>query len=315
MKIAARLSRALLVALGLQVPSDAISEVSWEKAISSVEEKSAKYFAYAYDLGSGYPGTALNGIGSDRHICAIAGRMLGFHDEIAEAETFESPAMTPDADPYQLMEHSMFLDAWVASARSAVEMTEIQRKNLWNLECLGKHGIPTTAYIDDPELKGDFSVDGTRLVVYGDIDLGFYERFREALDENPLVTKVALGSAGGNVMGALLSGIEIRKRGLSTTLYGPCYSACPLVFMGGETRTIWMGPGPHLGFHRVYTRSGEVPLDDEVYTHISNYLLNMGVDPRPVLGWMMRAGADDMHEPSLDEFCAPKVATWVQRVC
>jgi len=315
MKTPTPFARILLVVLGLQFPAAATAETSWEKAIEAVEAKSSEYFDYAFELGSGYPGTALNGIGSDRHICAITGRMLGFHDEIHEAETFDSPAMTTDADPFALMEHSVFLDAWVASARTALGMTETQRKSLWNLECPGKHGIPTTAFIDDPELQGDFSVDGGRLMVYGDIDLGFYERFVEALDKNPAVTEVSLGSAGGNVMDALLSSLEIRKRGLGTTLYGPCYSACPLVFMGGESRTIWMGPGPHLGFHRVYTTAGEVPLDDEVYTYLSEYMVAMGVDPVPVLGWMMRAGMNEMYEPALDDFCAPKVATWVQRIC
>lgn len=299
----------------LLTPASALAEISWEKAITAVEEKSSEYYDYAMSLGSGHPGTALNGIGHDQHICAITGRMLGFREEIEEAETLDEPPLSPDVDPMEIMIHAVTLDAWVAAARRAVELTENQKKSLWNLECVGKHGIPRSAYLDDPELKGDFSINGDTLVVYGDIDSGFHERFGDALDANPDIVQVALGSAGGSVYDALLAGVTIRERGLSTTLHGPCFSACPLVFMGGVKRTIWMGPGPHLGFHRVYNGTGEVPLSDDVYMHITEYLLRMDVNPAAVVGWMIKAGQYDMFEPDLEDLCPPKVATWVQRMC
>ncbi|MEO1538668.1 MAG: hypothetical protein AAFR73_13180 [Pseudomonadota bacterium] len=313
MKNTSTLARVLI--LGFLFPSSALAEISWDSAIDAVTEKSSRYYEYALGLGSGHPGSALHGIGHDRHICAISGRMLGFMDEIEQAETFEDPPLAPSSDPFELMEHSLFLDSWVAAANRAVAMTESQRKSLWNLECIGKHGIPRTAFIDEPELKGDFSVLENTLVVYGDIDGGFYNRFRATLDANPGVEMIALGSTGGSVLEAISSGLEIRKRGLSTTLHGPCFSACPLVFMGGERRAIWMGPGPHLGFHRVYTPLGEVALDDKVYLQIAEYLSAMGVDPIPVLEWMARAGSSEIFEPGLEQLCEPRVATWVQRVC
>jgi hypothetical protein len=315
MNISAPFARILLMALGLQLPAIASAEISWEQAIVSVEEKSSKYYSYAMDQGSGHPGTALNGYEHDRHICAITGRMLGFREEILEAETLDETPLSPDVDPMEIMLHAVSLDAWVAAARRAIELTENQKKSLWNLECLGKHGIPRTASIDDPELKGDFSINGDTLVVYGDIDRGFSDRFRVALDAHPDVLHVALGSAGGSVYDALLAGVAIRERGLTTTLHGPCFSACPLVFMGGVKRTIWMGPGPHLGFHQVYNASGEVPLSDDVYMHISEYLLRMGINPAAVVGWMIKAGQHEMFEPDLEDLCPPKVATWVQRIC
>jgi len=277
-KLITVIARALIIVLGVNLPSFALAKISWDDAIEAVSEESLKYYDFALGLGSGHPGSALNGIGHDRHICAIIGRMLGFRDEITEAETFDSPSLVPEADPFELMEHSVFLDSWVAAARRAVAMTDNQKKSLWHLDCIGNHAIPRTAYIDEPELKGDFSVLENTLVVYGNIDSGFHDRFRAALDANPEVDLVALGSAGGSVVDAILSGFDIRKRGLSTTLHGPCFSACPLVFMAGETRTIWMGPGPHLGFHRVYTTLGEVPLDNDDYRQIAEYLAAMDVN-------------------------------------
>ncbi len=91
------------------------------------------------------------------------------------------------------------------------------------------------------------------LLVYGNIDSGFYDHFRAALDANPGVESIGLRSADGSVADALLSGLEIRKRGLRKTVHGPCFSACPLVFISGGLRAIWENQGSHLGFYRVYT--------------------------------------------------------------
>lgn len=293
-----------------------IGETSWEDVIRAVDEKSKMYFEYALGLDpTAYPGTALNGIGHDRHVCAIVGRMLGFREEIKEAETFQDPPLTPDANPMELTQHSVFLQSWIAAAKRAVAMTENQKVSLWNLECLGEHGIPRKAQIEVPGVVGDFSRLGDTLVVYGNIDAGFFERFVGALDENQGVQEVALGSAGGSVSDAILSGLEIRKRGLSTTLQGPCYSACPLVFVGGETRMIWSGPGPYLGFHQLYTSKGAVPQSDPVYERVAVYLNAMGVDQETVIPWMLSAAPSDIFEPELESLCSSGVATWVQRVC
>lgn len=147
----------------------------------------------------------------------------------------------------KIMINAVTLDAWVVAARRVIELTESQKKSLCKLECLGKHGISRSAMIDEPDLKGDFSINGDTLV-YGDIDSEFHESFRDALNAHPDVLQVALGSADGSVYDPLLAGVEIRTRGLGTTLHGSCFSASPLDFMGGVKRTIWMGPGPHLGF-------------------------------------------------------------------
>lgn len=310
-----KLAGSLLICLTVIFPASLSADTSWKSAIEAVSKKSGRYYDYALSLGSGHAGSALHGIGHDRHICAIVGRMLGFRAEIQEAETFEDPPLTPKADPYELMVHSLFLDSWVAAARRAISMTERQKKSLWNLECIGSHGIPKTAFIAEPGLVADFSISGETLVVYGDIDAEFYWRFLKILSQNSQIETVALGSAGGSVVDAMLAGLEIRNRGLETTLHGPCFSACPLVFMGGTQRIIWMGPGPHLGFHRVYSSSGEVSTDDKIYWQIADYLTAMGVDPKTVLRWMLSAGPNEIFEPRLDQLCKPGVATWVQRVC
>lgn len=306
--------KAIIIALIL-LPSPLLSGTSWEEAIELVREKQSNYYGYALKLGSGHPGTALNGLNHEIHICAIVGRMLGFIDEIKHAETIEDPPLIPEANPHELMAHSVSLDSWVAAALRATAMTQQQKKSLWNLECIGRHGIPIHSFISDPGLDGDFSVLGNSLVVYGNIESGFYSRFKQVLDVHPEITEIALGSAGGSVADAILSGLEIRRRGLSTNLHGPCFSACPLIFMGGADRMFFSGPGQFLGFHRVYNDLGEVPLDHEIYRKLSSYMVAMGVDPVPVLQWMANAGPDEIFEPQLEKLCEVGVATWISRAC
>jgi hypothetical protein len=289
--------------------------ISWDAAIEAVREKQNEYFEYALGLGSGYPGTALNGLGADQHRCAIAGRILGFNEEIRSAETLEDPPMTPIADPMELMSHAMTLDAWIASAEYVLSLSETARKSLWDLECVGNFGIPSSAYIGELNGPTDFTARDQTLYVYGDIDQGFADRFKSALELNSGVTQVALGSAGGSVVDAIRAGLMIRERGLGTVLVGPCYSACPLVFAGGVRRIIWMGATPTLGFHQVSINGLAVPSDDQSYDLIRLYLAEMGVSPEIVIGWMLSAPPAEIYEPPLDELCMPNLATWIQRTC
>lgn len=292
------------------------AQVSWEQAIEQVENRGDEYYTYAIGLDpSSTPGAVLHGIGYDQNICAIIGRMLGFTGEIKEAEYIGAPELGPDADPYELMTYSLRLDSWVAAARNALSMTDSQKESLWNLECVGLHGIPADAFINDPDLVADFSINNDMLLVYGDIIPGFYDNFLEVLSNNPNITEVALGSAGGSVIDAIMSGYEIRRRGLETVLRGPCFSACPLVFAGGVERKIWMGLGPHMGFHQAYTDSGAVDPSSQVYQQIALYLTAMGIDAWTVIDWMLRAGPDELFEPDLESLCDARIATWIQRVC
>ncbi len=48
-----------------------------------------------------------------------------------------------------------------------------------------------------------------------------------------------LGSGGGYIDEAMKAGAYIRRKGLDTTLYNNCDSACPLVVMAGVERLNW----------------------------------------------------------------------------
>lgn len=304
------------IAIILSLISAQVRADSWDEAISKVQSAASEYFDYAVKVGgTSHAGSMYNGYMSVEHQCAILGRMLKHAEAIRHIEEFDYPPMDAGSDPHELLVFSISLENWVAAARWAKNVTEDQRINRWNLDCVGKFGIPSTLFIESAKPEAEFVADGTQLHVYGDIDVGFAERLEQALNSNPLVTEVTLGSGGGSVRDALIAGLLIRSRGLDTTIYGNCYSACPLVFLGGNHRVIWAAPY-RLGFHQIYTGAGaSIPLDDQLYLLVAQYVAAMGGNPPTVLAWMHSAGPSEMFEPDMEEICAASVATFVQRVC
>lgn len=289
---------------------------SWEAAIQRVEQSSKEYFDYAVEVGgTSWAGTAYNEYQFDRHLCAIVGRMLEQVEAIKEIETLEYPPIDAASDPHDLLVFSISLENWAMAARRALSMSRDERINVWNLDCVGEMGIPANLFMESAQPNAAFDLNGQTLLVYGDIEAGFFDRLKAELDANPEVTEVSLGSGGGSVRDAFLAGYEIRTRGLSTTSYGNCFSACPLVFMGGERRVLWASPS-RLGFHQIYTGNGNaLPVEDPIYRLTARYMADMGVNPQVVIHWMLSAQPHEMFEPEVSDLCAPGVATFVQRVC
>lgn len=311
--------RKYLIVLFLQLLSATASVAqgtSWETAIQRVEESSKEYFNYAVDVGgTSWAGTAYNGYHFDRHLCAIVGRMLEQVEAIKEIENLDYPPMDATSDAHDLLVFSISLENWAIAARQAVDMSRDEKINVWNLDCVGEMGIPTNLFMESSQPNAAFDLNGKTLLVYGDIEAGFFDRLKSQLDANPEIQEIALGSGGGSVRDALLSGYEIRRRGISTTIYGNCFSACPLVFMGGENRVLWASPS-RLGFHQIYTGEGNaLPVEDPIYHLTARYMADMGVNPQVVIPWMLSARPNEMFEPEVSDLCAPGVATFVQRVC
>lgn len=309
-------SLSIVISIFAQLFAHETTAASWDDAIEVVSEKAEEYHDYAVAVGgTSWAGTMYNGYKSVEHQCAILGRMLGKPEAIKHIEQFEYPPMDARSEPHDLLVFAISLRNWVASARWANEASRDQRINRWNLDCVGKFGIASNLSMKSENPDAEFEVQGNQLHVYGDIDFGFAERFAVILKANPSITEVTLGSGGGSVHDALLAGVMIRQRGLNTTIYGNCFSACPLVFMGGNRRVVWAAPY-RLGFHQIYTGGGvAIPLDDKLYGFVSQYVARMGGEPRYVLSWMFSASPSQMYEPKPQELCDAVVATFVQRIC
>lgn len=292
----------------------------WPKAIAAVGKQAQLYIDYGMKksgIGSIQQAVGVAGLYQDveKHRCAILGRMLGKLHVIAELERFDYPPLSDSLDPLEAIQIGVSLDNWVYEAKTALAQSEPERINTWNLDCVGTlvaegEGIRS----DRPE--ADIESDGENLTFYGNIDAGFYDRFLAALDQYPETRQISLGSGGGSVKDALLAGREIRRRGLNTTLFGNCYSACPLVFVGGVERILWASVRHDFGFHRLATRDGStLPDDHAIYRLIADYLTEMGVDAETYIGWMQSADPTDMYSPEPWDLCNPGITTFVQRIC
>ena len=193
-------------------------------------------------------------------------------------------------------------------------MSERDRVETWNLDCVRQHGIGKDQYVGRISSGAEFSVRDDQFFVLGDIDDGFFDRFRQALGKSSRVKTVALGSGGGNVRDAILAGLLIREKGLNTTLNSDCYSACSLIFLGGVNRNV-LSPYPRLGFHQASAAGKALPPSNDVYRVVRDYERAMAADSELVLAFMHKAKPEDMHYPDVWDLCEPRITTWVQRGC
>ena len=91
---------------------------SWEEAIRRVEASAREYHDYAVEVGgTGWAGAMYSNYHSDRHQCAILGRILGQEEAIAHLEELEYPPLGPESDPHELLVFSISLENWVGAAR------------------------------------------------------------------------------------------------------------------------------------------------------------------------------------------------------
>lgn len=282
---------------------------------------SSKVFAAGVAIdGASAAGTAFNEIHIPEHSCVVLGQLLGKADlvralEIRYAPDFETQT-TENASDLRIMGNSLGNFATVAAR--ILDMSHDERVVTWNLDCAGQLGLPRAFIKQDGQSSFYVVSDGGRsLKVLGSIERGFAQKIKDAIEANPTVEVVMLGSGGGYVDEAMAAGQYIRRKGLDTTLYNNCYSACPLVFMGGVQRQNW-SPYPKFGFHQIYTEDGKpVPLDSAPYEQVARYLVQMGVKPTYVLLKMWSAPPEGMTnvEGSDEALCDANITTWIQRGC
>lgn len=261
-------------------------------------------------------------IGIPEASCYAKGVRLGLDAQVAHLKDegrSPKPATLDSESAHlwriQALKHLNFASVVESHIGQAKDQLVLQ----WNLDCAGHLGIPETTRIEQTGVSTFYEVmdDGKALRILGDIEAGFSDKVIAALEAHPDVETVSLGSGGGLVMEAMKAGRYIRKHGYSTMLWNGCYSACPLVFMGGKQRRIW-SPYPVLGFHRISRSDGTaVSFEDTVYIHLSLYLHEMDVDAGYVMNQMLLARPQEMHvvdghEP---ELCDANIATWIHRSC
>lgn len=265
-----------------------------------------------------YIGSINNEVDVREHSCYVLGASLGQSGAVQHLRLHRKPSLRARSsdDAYNLRVKAQSLDNFIHVSKIISRLSATERAIKWNIDCVGQLA-PQGKFIDAGDSKSLFKIenDGKVLLVLGDIQAGFADKIKSIIKKHPEIKAIALGSGGGAVYEAMLAGLHIRERRLSTVLWNSCHSACPLVFLGGVNRDIW-SPYPPIGLHKVSDRSGPVPNDSPVYTDIFNYVKRMGADARFVISQMQRAEPEEMVIIRADRIlCETKIATWIQRAC
>lgn len=132
-------------------------------------------------------------------------------------------------------------------------------------------GLTTRIIHPYEESPGNLLIDGT-------IDFGLTRQLEKILQTETGIRRLILNSHGGVVSEARGIVRLIREHNLSTHVASECYSACTLVFVGADQRSI--APEGRLGFHRYRLNSmGYNPGVDASEQHVidSELLASQGV--------------------------------------
>ena len=142
---------------------------------------------------------------------------------------------------------------------------------------------------------------GRTLHLQGTLDYPLREQLLDTLESYPGIDTVLLNSGGGQVFAARGMALVLQKRKLNTRVEGVCYSACTLVFMAGELRT--MSSDSTLGFHRYaladYRPGKQLSIGSELAKDQRYF------ESRSVASWFVQDMFNQLHsdiwEPSAQE--------------
>lgn len=260
-------------------------------------------------------GTMFNDVDLPEHTCYSLGMLLGLEANVRHLrfDRNQRSARNPD-EANELRIKAQSLDNFVSAANASLKESEKKRSIAWNLDCAEKYGV-VHRQNDNPTFYEVIN-NGRGIKILGSIEAGFTEKLKAMLTQAPNAKFVALGSGGGSVAEAIASGRLIRSRGLATTIWNNCYSACPLVFLGGVERYVY-SPYPSFGFHQISTSAGAIPKTSPVYGRVAHYIREMGANDQFIIAAMLRATPAEMNMVNGADvrLCQERVATWIQRVC
>lgn len=99
----------------------------------------------------------------------------------------------------------------------------------------------------EPARQPQLTVQGNVALLDGPIDFTSYEALKNTLAASPNLTAITLESPGGRIPAARGLARLVREARLDTHVEQLCASACTLVFIAGQKRSL--SPGAQLGFH------------------------------------------------------------------
>lgn len=169
------------------------------------------------------------------------------------------------------------------------------------LSCLLTAVFPTIAFSTTDatdEMPQRFTLDGTRLIFDGSVkdEDGYYgigypdaTALRSFLFEHPEIELLELRSKGGVITAALDMAAVIVDFSIDTLVKDRCASACTLVFLAGENRTLQ--PGGRLGFH-----STSWPRENIKEFYEKNKSSRGWIDEFAFASWVYEEGMRDLNK-------------------
>ena len=290
---------------------------SWDKTIVAVERKAETLKQTMSQRGftMGMLGATAGAYGHEENTCSIAGRLVGQTEAVLELEHYPEPpikSQMSENEAFDVLLYVRWLESWVGAAQHLTNLPLDDVRYIWNLDCVGQWGIPKEASVSIEQPDADFVQGGENMIVLGNVDDGFYEKFVAWLEAHPETKRVEVGSGGGHLSDAVKAGRIIRERGLQTVMNDRnCYSACVFLFMAGVEREIW-APFPMLGFHQAAIGTTALTRGHPVYDIVGDYVEEMGADREFVIDAMLQASPSEMNAPQPEMLCEHGVATWVQ---
>lgn len=98
-----------------------------------------------------------------------------------------------------------------------------------------------------PDFTLHLNENGTSFDFQGVVDFGLTDALRRLVAAHPDVKRITLDSAGGYISEARGVVTVLRAGGIATHVDGHCASACALIFVGGQARSL--APDARLGLH------------------------------------------------------------------
>lgn len=128
----------------------------------------------------------------------------------------------------------------------------------WGLFLVALTPPETESYADQQARERaalySLDVDGTRLLLTGEITFGVKDEVARQLQAHPELRTLVLASEGGHIYEARGLAFLMRDHGLNTQVETVCSSACTLVFVAGQRRRL--GAEARLGFHQYAVGQG-----------------------------------------------------------
>ncbi len=152
-------------------------------------------------------------------------------------------------------------------------------------------------------------INANTLLLRGDIGFGATRQLRALINEYPAVNELLLESEGGVIVEARGLANLVKENQLNTTVTTRCFSACTIVFIAGDKRTLQQSA--KLGFHQYKVDSiSQLPWinpDEEQSKDLAFF------EEKDVAEWFLKKMYDTPHNeiwtPSIDTLVRAGVIT------